>query len=167
MTFEGSLESIPTPEPPLVDLAALARAIEARAAADSAALAAARAQSIAKTKEKSKQVAKGVLREINRLIEKPSVKAARNRNVSVNLDITLAMAKLPFSVGQVTALDMVQGENGKRAMRGCLFCKDKKTPQWRLGPLGPHTLCNRCGVKYRKEAGLDGHGRRRSERNMQ
>jgi hypothetical protein len=65
------------------------------------------------------------------------------------------MAKLPFSKGQVTATEMVVVGNGRQVMRGCLFCGDRKTPQWRLGPLGPNTLCNRCGVKYRKEAGLD------------
>ncbi|KAK9220811.1 hypothetical protein WN944_009235 [Citrus x changshan-huyou] len=30
-------------------------------------------------------------------------------------------------------------------------CKTSDTPMWRRGPLGPKTLCNACGIKYRKE----------------
>ncbi|XP_019436280.1 PREDICTED: GATA transcription factor 11-like isoform X1 [Lupinus angustifolius] len=31
----------------------------------------------------------------------------------------------------------------------CMHCDVKKTPQWREGPMGPKTLCNACGVRYR------------------
>lgn len=30
----------------------------------------------------------------------------------------------------------------------CAQCGATSTPQWREGPLGPGTLCNRCGVKH-------------------
>ncbi|XVE83739.1 hypothetical protein DITRI_Ditri16bG0110500 [Diplodiscus trichospermus] len=30
-------------------------------------------------------------------------------------------------------------------------CNTNDTPMWRKGPLGPKTLCNACGIKYRKE----------------
>lgn len=33
--------------------------------------------------------------------------------------------------------------------RRCLHCQADKTPQWRAGPLGPKTLCNACGVRYK------------------
>ncbi|XP_010245657.1 PREDICTED: GATA transcription factor 1-like [Nelumbo nucifera] len=33
--------------------------------------------------------------------------------------------------------------------RRCLHCLAEKTPQWRAGPLGPKTLCNACGVRYK------------------
>ncbi|AQK87828.1 GATA transcription factor 12 [Zea mays] len=33
--------------------------------------------------------------------------------------------------------------------RRCLHCETDKTPQWRTGPLGPKTLCNACGVRYK------------------
>lgn len=33
--------------------------------------------------------------------------------------------------------------------RTCLHCGSDKTPQWRLGPMGPKTLCNACGVRYK------------------
>lgn len=31
----------------------------------------------------------------------------------------------------------------------CMHCQAVKTPQWRDGPMGPKTLCNTCGVRYR------------------
>ncbi|KAF6135725.1 hypothetical protein GIB67_028581 [Kingdonia uniflora] len=33
--------------------------------------------------------------------------------------------------------------------RKCEHCLTEKTPQWRLGPGGPKTLCNACGVRYK------------------
>ncbi|KAA8515902.1 hypothetical protein F0562_019081 [Nyssa sinensis] len=33
--------------------------------------------------------------------------------------------------------------------RKCSHCASEKTPQWRTGPLGPKTLCNACGVRYK------------------
>jgi len=31
----------------------------------------------------------------------------------------------------------------------CMHCQTQKTPQWRTGPMGPKTLCNACGVRYK------------------
>ncbi|CAH8383313.1 unnamed protein product [Eruca vesicaria subsp. sativa] len=38
-------------------------------------------------------------------------------------------------------------------MRRCTNknCNAINTPMWRRGPLGPKTLCNACGIKFRKE----------------
>lgn len=33
--------------------------------------------------------------------------------------------------------------------RKCLHCDSEETPQWRAGPMGPKTLCNACGVRYK------------------
>ncbi|KAM0944681.1 putative transcription factor C2C2-GATA family [Dioscorea sansibarensis] len=33
--------------------------------------------------------------------------------------------------------------------RKCLHCESEETPQWRAGPMGPKTLCNACGVRYK------------------
>ena len=30
-----------------------------------------------------------------------------------------------------------------------MHCEITKTPQWRAGPMGPKTLCNACGVRYK------------------
>ncbi|KAJ4978266.1 hypothetical protein NE237_009046 [Protea cynaroides] len=35
------------------------------------------------------------------------------------------------------------------SVRKCLHCEITKTPQWRAGPLGPKTLCNACGVRFK------------------
>lgn len=42
----------------------------------------------------------------------------------------------------------ISPEDGPR--RGCLYCHRQHTPQWRLGPTGPKTLCNACGVRWMK-----------------
>lgn len=39
--------------------------------------------------------------------------------------------------------------NGGGEGRKCLHCATDKTPQWRTGPMGPKTLCNACGVRYK------------------
>ncbi|KAI3993886.1 hypothetical protein MKX01_002899 [Papaver californicum] len=33
--------------------------------------------------------------------------------------------------------------------RRCAHCLSQRTPQWRAGPLGPKTLCNACGVRFK------------------
>ncbi|XP_047977799.1 GATA transcription factor 4-like [Salvia hispanica] len=42
-----------------------------------------------------------------------------------------------------------QGESGAEVARRCTHCASEKTPQWRTGPMGPKTLCNACGVRYK------------------
>lgn len=39
--------------------------------------------------------------------------------------------------------------NGYLTQRRCTHCQVQKTPQWRTGPLGPKTLCNACGVRFK------------------
>ena len=53
-------------------------------------------------------------------------------------------------------LSLLSGTEMKRsssqessAPRKCMHCEVTKTPQWREGPMGPKTLCNACGVRYR------------------
>lgn len=48
----------------------------------------------------------------------------------------------------LTCLNLVVGRKGKPVV--CLNCGSCETPQWRCGPLGPRTLCNACGVRYKK-----------------
>ncbi|KAG2588619.1 GATA transcription factor 23-like [Panicum virgatum] len=47
----------------------------------------------------------------------------------------------------------------ERGARGCVECRATTTPMWRSGPTGPRSLCNACGIRYRKkrrqELGLD------------
>ncbi|GAV72696.1 GATA domain-containing protein [Cephalotus follicularis] len=47
----------------------------------------------------------------------------------------------------------LEGGNGggqlQQQPRRCTHCLSQRTPQWRAGPLGPKTLCNACGVRYK------------------
>ncbi|XAR72773.1 hypothetical protein NMG60_11019526, partial [Bertholletia excelsa] len=40
-------------------------------------------------------------------------------------------------------------ESGDKTQRQCSHCQVQKTPQWRAGPMGPKTLCNACGVRFK------------------
>lgn len=40
-------------------------------------------------------------------------------------------------------------QSGAQFQRRCSHCQVQKTPQWRTGPLGPKTLCNACGVRFK------------------
>lgn len=42
-----------------------------------------------------------------------------------------------------------ESENSSIPTRRCTHCLSQRTPQWRAGPLGPKTLCNACGVRYK------------------
>ncbi|KAK9136758.1 hypothetical protein Sjap_007352 [Stephania japonica] len=39
-------------------------------------------------------------------------------------------------------------DQGKKS---CSDCQTTKTPLWRGGPAGPKSLCNACGIRYRKK----------------
>ncbi|XXG64919.1 hypothetical protein AAC387_Pa05g2743 [Persea americana] len=38
-----------------------------------------------------------------------------------------------------------------RLARRCANCDTTSTPLWRNGPRGPKSLCNACGIRYKKE----------------
>lgn len=46
---------------------------------------------------------------------------------------------------EVVQQQQQQQQQGRR----CSHCLSQRTPQWRAGPLGPKTLCNACGVRYK------------------
>lgn len=48
-----------------------------------------------------------------------------------------------------TAVKKREGANAECTGRKCLHCGAEKTPQWRTGPMGPKTLCNACGVRFK------------------
>ncbi|KAL2516865.1 GATA transcription factor 12 [Abeliophyllum distichum] len=52
------------------------------------------------------------------------------------------------AVKKEEGFDTATTENGGEG-RKCLHCAIDKTPQWRTGPMGPKTLCNACGVRYK------------------
>ncbi|KAG2691885.1 hypothetical protein I3760_08G026800 [Carya illinoinensis] len=62
------------------------------------------------------------------------------------------MVQAPVNLSKTTIKDTPrkdcsEGEAGD--WRRCLHCATDKTPQWRTGPMGPKTLCNACGVRYK------------------
>ncbi|KAK1280067.1 GATA transcription factor 15 [Acorus gramineus] len=41
--------------------------------------------------------------------------------------------------------------SAEEAKKSCSDCRTTKTPLWRGGPSGPKSLCNACGIRYRKK----------------
>lgn len=47
--------------------------------------------------------------------------------------------------------DESSGSGDIEGKKACTDCKTTKTPLWRGGPAGPKSLCNACGIRYRKK----------------
>ncbi|XP_022135613.1 GATA transcription factor 17-like isoform X2 [Momordica charantia] len=51
-------------------------------------------------------------------------------------------------------MDVLRRKNKERVeddtKKYCVDCKTTKTPLWRGGPAGPKSLCNACGIRFRK-----------------
>ncbi|XP_030544914.1 GATA transcription factor 16-like [Rhodamnia argentea] len=56
------------------------------------------------------------------------------------------------------------GEASETNKKFCADCKTTKTPLWRGGPSGPKSLCNACGIRYRKKRILSRATARKRER---
>ncbi|KAL8208901.1 hypothetical protein R6Q57_008313 [Mikania cordata] len=54
---------------------------------------------------------------------------------------------------------MIMSKNDKL----CGDCKTSKTPLWRTGPAGPKSLCNACGIRYRKKRGVIGSDKKKEK----
>ncbi|CAN6704808.1 unnamed protein product [Malus baccata var. baccata] len=57
--------------------------------------------------------------------------------------------KIKLTLPQAPAEGNQSSGTTQGAVRKCLHCEITKTPQWRAGPMGPKTLCNACGVRYK------------------
>lgn len=62
--------------------------------------------------------------------------------------IKIKKIKMPTLSGSMDYFQSVATASNA-PVRKCLHCEITKTPQWRAGPLGPKTLCNACGVRYK------------------
>lgn len=57
--------------------------------------------------------------------------------------------------GNQASMENLKQEQSKTVSRGaaigrrCQHCQAEQTPLWRAGPMGPKTLCNACGVRYK------------------
>nr|GLL31081.1 GATA transcription factor 11-like [Ipomoea trifida] len=68
--------------------------------------------------------------------------AAKRRRERKLLQKSIAVKEARYTNGRANdALDAF--------VKRCTHCEVTKTPQWREGPMGPKTLCNACGVRYR------------------
>lgn len=64
------------------------------------------------------------------------------KKVPPKVAATAAAKKKESSSSSETGMSAGEG-------RKCMHCATDKTPQWRTGPMGPKTLCNACGVRYK------------------
>ncbi|PWZ34418.1 GATA transcription factor 23 [Zea mays] len=57
----------------------------------------------------------------------------------------------------------------EKGARSCVECRATTTPMWRSGPTGPRSLCNACGIRYRKkrrqELGLEHNKQQQQQQN--
>ncbi|XP_072976070.1 GATA transcription factor 15 [Typha angustifolia] len=49
------------------------------------------------------------------------------------------------------SIDLPSSEECSEEPKCCAICQTTKTPLWRGGPSGPKSLCNACGIRYRKK----------------
>ncbi|KAL1142850.1 hypothetical protein V6Z11_A11G122700 [Gossypium hirsutum] len=48
-------------------------------------------------------------------------------------------------------MNILQQSEFKETNKRCVDCSTTRTPLWRGGPAGPRSLCNACGIRYRKK----------------
>ncbi|KAI3823077.1 hypothetical protein L1987_04503 [Smallanthus sonchifolius] len=91
----------------------------------------------------------------------PNVTVDNNSSSSGN-SITSCCGNLQVPLNYPVRKRSNRGRNGRQCWwwnqvmepptalgRRCQHCLAEKTPQWRAGPMGPKTLCNACGVRYK------------------
>lgn len=71
-----------------------------------------------------------------------------NKSEQSLLDLKPPAAKQKKKKARVSPETVTEPVGGK-PQRRCTHCEVQKTPQWRRGPLGPKTLCNACGVRFK------------------
>ncbi|WOG81407.1 hypothetical protein DCAR_0100554 [Daucus carota subsp. sativus] len=89
----------------------------------------------------------------SRLLVLPPTSNQAMSSESTESDIVVGSGK-KMGKGVIMGKKKEVFDNGGGSMSGgdgrkCLHCLTDKTPQWRTGPMGPKTLCNACGVRYK------------------
>jgi len=91
----------------------------------------------------------------------PNVISSKASSDSENFAESQLVAKMPKQASgeakkkkkvkvTVPAAPADSNQNGlQQPVRKCMHCEITKTPQWRAGPMGPKTLCNACGVRFK------------------
>ncbi|TMX02280.1 hypothetical protein EJD97_022099 [Solanum chilense] len=78
------------------------------------------------------------------LLLSPATSSSESNNISPP-----SVNNTTFATAKATKAPSKKRESVETPGRKCLHCASDKTPQWRTGPLGPKTLCNACGVRYK------------------
>ncbi|KAI3677265.1 hypothetical protein L1987_86888 [Smallanthus sonchifolius] len=79
-------------------------------------------------------------------LSQPSV--GSNSTISLESESDIGSSSIA-KVAPPKKKEVCDSESHNGEGRRCLHCATDKTPQWRTGPLGPKTLCNACGVRYK------------------
>lgn len=67
-------------------------------------------------------------------------------------DLTILAPDMSSSVEKGSgSLDPGERPASGSQPKACTACNTTKTPLWRGGPSGPMSLCNACGIRYRKK----------------
>ncbi|KAJ8542335.1 hypothetical protein K7X08_017201 [Anisodus acutangulus] len=74
---------------------------------------------------------------LKKILMKPAAAPEQKKKKKIKLTIPLA------------PVETNQNPVAQQTVRKCQHCEITKTPQWRAGPMGPKTLCNACGVRYK------------------
>ncbi|KAI3759707.1 hypothetical protein L6452_07718 [Arctium lappa] len=79
------------------------------------------------------------------------IRSKRSRAAPCDWSSRLILVKSASStdVNLTSATATATVDGSENSVRRCLHCGSDKTPQWRRGPMGPKTLCNACGVRYK------------------
>ncbi|KAL4435934.1 hypothetical protein ABPG77_000696 [Micractinium sp. CCAP 211/92] len=89
---------------------------------------------------------------VKRKLDVAHASESRDSHSSVGPDPSAGEVGSKGSKGRKSA-GSAKNRKGRRTV--CLNCGCHQTPQWRCGPLGPRTLCNACGVRYKKDLPLN------------
>ncbi|CAN6464940.1 unnamed protein product [Victoria cruziana] len=76
-------------------------------------------------------------------------KTEDNGSAAPTLPAAAAAGAAAFGLAVGSPTGSSEGSNGQQQPRRCSHCLAQRTPQWRAGPLGPKTLCNACGVRFK------------------
>jgi hypothetical protein len=74
-----------------------------------------------------------------------------NYAVSKQCDINNLIRNINELARQVKRLEHVTERTHPLRGKACSICYTTVTPQWREGPRGKNTLCNACGLNYRRQ----------------
>ncbi|KAK1434132.1 hypothetical protein QVD17_11050 [Tagetes erecta] len=76
------------------------------------------------------------------------VRSKRSRAAPCDWSSRLLLVK-SSEINQTKTTSSKRTDGLDNSVRRCLHCGSDKTPQWRRGPMGPKTLCNACGVRFK------------------